>query len=317
MKERWKALCALSVLAGWLLPGATFADQQFSQLIIISGSLSDVGNYASVHGWRPAPFYKFRSTNGPNIDDFFAEALNFPDEPSMHLVGPVKGNNFAVFQSLAGGHGPEDLPAQIQAYLGSRAGKADPKALHLLLIGGSDVINAFLEPNDAKSSQILDAAVDGMEHAIKTLAAAGAKTIYAPNFTDLGATPFAVKNHVEARGRRISVEYNTKYAKMLDRVDHELHIDLIRWDFFAWSEKFLTHVHEFGFTNTTGSCLAESPTYQCGDLSKFLFLDDFFPTARAHRLFGIAMTENFIEHEKNAAGAKATKTANGSDSRMK
>jgi len=298
MKRKWSALRAMLVMAGFLLPCAAFADQPFSQLIIISGSLSDVGNYASVHGWFPAPFFEFRSTNGPNLDDYFAEALNFPDKPSGHLTGPVQGNNFSVFQSLAGGHGPEDLPAQVQAYLDSRGGMADPKALHLLLIAGTDVINAMQEPDDVKAHHMIDAAVIGNENAIRTLVQAGAKTIFAPNFSDLGSTPGAINSHLVARATRVSVEYNTKYAAMLDRVERELDFDLIRWDFFTYTHQFLAKAHELGFTNTTQACVDLSASGDCGDLSKFVFLADFFPTTRVHRFFAMAMVQAFLEHQK-------------------
>src|SRR5689334_7414619 len=143
------------------------------ELVIISGTLSDIGNYASVHGGLlPPPFKPGRTTDGDNLDDFLAQALGFENKPSLHLVGPPVGNNFAVFQALAGGNGPEDLPAEIDAYLGSRpGGRINPNALHFLFIGGSDVINAMLEPDDAKALQILKKAVAGLETAIRRLSA--------------------------------------------------------------------------------------------------------------------------------------------------
>jgi phospholipase/lecithinase/hemolysin len=280
-----------------LLPSAVFA-KPYSELIIISGSLSDVGNYASVHGWFGPPFWNNRSTNGRNLDDYFSEMLDFPNDPSLHLIGPARGNNFAVFQSLAAGHGPEDLPAQIQAYLTSRGGKADPEALHLLLIGGTDVINALLEPNDRTSSKMLDAAVAGMENALRTLVKNGARTIYAPNFTDLGKTPYAVKNGVTKRATRICQEYNRKYDAMLDRVERQLDFELIRWDFFAYTQELFKHIDELGFTNWTDACLDLEPSGQC-DLSRFVFLADFFPTTRVHQYFATAMMQAYIERDKN------------------
>lgn len=298
MKIFSSSRCSLLLtMVACLLPGAVLA-KPFSELIIISGSLSDVGNYASLHGWFGPPFYNNRSTNGPNLDDYFAEMMGFKNEPSLHLIGPATGNNFAVFQSLAAGNGPEDLPAQVQAYLTSRGGRADPEALHLLLIGGTDVINALLTPDDRESSRQIDAAVAGLENALRTLVAKGAKTIYAPNFSDLGLTPYAIKNGVTRRATRISQEYNRKYDAMLDRVERQQKFELIRWDFFAYSQQLSKRFDEFGFTNSTGSCIDFLPTGQC-NLSRFVFLADFFPTTRVHRLFATAMTQNLIEREQN------------------
>ena len=295
MLVRLKVLLAVCLVC---CAPAFAAQKGFSQLIIISGSLSDQGNFSSVHGdvLPPPLFVNHRSTNGPNIDDYFAEILGFPpNKPSLHLIGPVQGNNFAVFQSLAGGHGPEDLPAQIDAYLNSRGGFADPNALHLLLISGTDVINALLNPDDRAATQILNDCVAGMETALRRLARAGAKTIFAPNFTDLSTVPFAIKNGVQARAKRISVEYRVKYEAMLNRVERQLDIDLIRWDFFAFTQQFLPHAAQFGFTNITDSCIDFLASGQC-DPDHFLFLADFFPSTRAHRFFAVAMTQAIVEH---------------------
>lgn len=297
MKRSSGLLFSLLIMSACLLSGTAYA-KPFSKLIIISGSLSDVGNYASVHGWFGPPFYNNRSTNGPNLDDYFSEILGFPNEPSLHLIGPATGNNFAVFQSLAAGNGPEDLPAQVQAYLTSQGGRADPEALHLLLIGGTDVINALLTPDDRSASAQLDGAVAGLERALRTLVSKGAKTIYAPGFTDLSLTPYAIKNGVTRRAKRISDEYDRKYNAMLDRVERQLKFELIRWDFLGYSRQLLGHFDEFGFTNTTDACIDFIATGQC-NLDKFVFLADFFPTTRAHRLFAVAMAQNLIDRDLN------------------
>jgi cholinesterase len=290
-----------SLLVFFSLP-ATASGKRFDELIIFSGSLSDSGNWFAVHGSFPPPFAPNRSTNGPNLDDFFSEALGFKNKPSMHLVGPVQGNNFAVFQALAAGNGPEDLPAEITAYLNSRGGRANPNALFFVFIGGSDVINAILTPDDAASSRIIDGAVAGIEVAIRRLAQAGARTIFAPNFVDLGTTPGARKLGNVERSTRISREYNRKFERMLDRMDRELRrVELIRWDFGAWSDQLFKHAFELGFTNTTDACLDLIATGQC-DPERFVFLTDFFPTSKTHRLFAIGAAQALIQRDAPRCG---------------
>ena len=292
------ALCALSGAAMAAQP-----PQPPSELIIISGSLSDVGNYYAVNGSFGYPFADNRSTNGKNLDDYFSEIMNFENKPSLHLIGPVQGNNFAVFQSLARGNGPNDLPAQITAYLNSRGGQADPRALHLFLISGSDVIDALLQPSDAVASQIIDATVKGQETALWRLIDAGAKTIYAPSFTDLAYSPYSIKNNAVARARRISEEYDRKYNAMLDKLDRRLmqqrrdDVEVIRWDFFGYTRRLFNHFHEFGFTNLTASCIDDLPSGRC-DFDRYVFLSDFFPTTRTHRMFAIAMAQNLIDSNR-------------------
>ncbi len=292
------ALCALPGLAL-----AADPPEPPSQVIIISGSLSDIGNYYAVNGSFGYPFAPNRSTNGPNLDDYFTEIMNLENKPSLHLTGPVQGNNFAVFQSLARGNGPNDLPAQISAYLNSRGGQADPKALHLFLISGSDVIDALLQPSDAVASQIIDATVKGQEDGLWRLIDAGAKNIYAPSFTDLGYSPYSVKNNVVRRATRLSDEYDRKYNAMLDRLDRRLamqnrrDVEVIRWDFLGYSRRLFRHFHEFGFTNLTESCIDVLASGGC-KFDKFVFLTDFFPTTRTHRMFAIAMAQNLIDSNR-------------------
>lgn len=308
MNKVWISTRAAALLmAACALPAIAFAanppKSPPSELIIISGSLSDVGNYSSVHGDFGPPFAPGRSTNGRNLDDYFAEMLNFENKPSLHLVGPVKGNNFAVFQSLARGNGPEDLPAQIQAYLGSRGGRADSKALHLFLISGSDVIDALLQPSDTVATQIIDATVQGQENGLRTLINAGAKRIYAPGFSDLSLTPYAVKTGTTMRAKRISEEYDRKYTAMLDRIDrrlaleHRTDVEIIRWDFLGYSRQVYKHFVDFGFTNLTESCLDLVASGKC-KFDRFVFLSDFFPTTRTHYLFAVAMAQNLIDYDR-------------------
>jgi phospholipase/lecithinase/hemolysin len=227
-----------------------------------------------------------------------SEYLGFENMASLHLIGPVVGNNFAVFQSLASGNGPEDLPAQIDAYLNSNGGKADKNALHFLFIGGTDVINAaFLTPDDAQSLQLLDAAVAGLETAIRRLAAAGAKTVFAPNFTDLGTTPAARKYGIVKRANWISRVYNHRFEKMLDRVECDLpKLEIIRWDFYKFSHELLDRADELGYTNITDSCVDHIPAGTC-NFDKFVFVDDFFVTTKTHRFFASAAMQALITRD--------------------
>jgi phospholipase/lecithinase/hemolysin len=146
MKNMFVSLFAL-VLTLCLPAAATAAP--FSQLVIFSGSLTDTGNFASVVGNFPPPYYNNRSTNGLNLADVFAESLGFNANPSLHLIGPPQGNNFAVLGALARGTGAAALSGQITAHLNTRGGSADPNALYFMFIGGNDVIEAALTPDDA------------------------------------------------------------------------------------------------------------------------------------------------------------------------
>jgi phospholipase/lecithinase/hemolysin len=270
--------------------------QPFSTMVEFSGALSDTGNYVSTHANdMPAPFVNGTTTNGPVAGEVMAQRLGLQVKTSMHLVGPAKGNNFAVRDALAGRNGPDDLQAQLDAYFSAHDGKADPRALYFVFNGGNDVILAVRTPDDQEAHQVLVDAVGGLETALRRLSAAGARTIFAPDFVDIGLVPAMKNGPISARATRISNEYNTLYYAMLDRVQPQLSAQIIRWSFGDFFKDTLAHAHERGFTNTTDACTSKMKAGEC-DLNHFLFVNGVFPTARFHRQLGEAMAQAVLEH---------------------
>src|SRR5205807_1137589 len=127
------------------------------------GSLSDTGNYAAKYGDFPAPFYQNRTTNGPNVIDIFASRFGLNTAPSLHLVGPPKGLNYAVLHGNAYGNDPGDLPAQLKAYLDSHNNTADPKALYFIFIGANDIVQATTSQTDQEAFGHLTNAIYSVE----------------------------------------------------------------------------------------------------------------------------------------------------------
>lgn len=288
------ALFGVSALSGLSVSQA----KEFSQFIEFSGALSDTGNYASVHGDSPAPFYKNRTTNGPVAGELLAARMGFQVKSSNHLVGPAEGTNFAVRDALAGGNGPGDLPQQLNAYLNPRGGKADPDAFYFVFNGGNDVIAAATAKTPEVSEKILNDAVDGLERALRRLVTAGAKTIMAPNFIDISVVPALRDTPMAAPARTVSKTYNRKFEAMLDRVERDLNIHFIRWDFDGFLKGMIAHGKEFGITNTSDSCEALKATGQC-DPERFLYLTELFPTAKVHAFMAEAMAVEIIKRKKN------------------
>jgi cholinesterase len=179
------------------------APQPFSDLITFGGPLEDLGNFASVNGDLPPPFFKNRFSNGPLAVEILATRFGLKVEPSLHRIGPARGNNFSSVDAFASGDEPQDLAGQLDAYLTPRGNKADPHALYYIIIGGNEVIQATYEPNDATAIQIVTRAVLAKEEAIHRLVDAGAKTILVPNFIDIGITPQIRGRAVRAWGQNI------------------------------------------------------------------------------------------------------------------
>lgn len=265
----------------------------FSNMYVFGGPLEDNGNYASVFGDLPPPFYKNHFTNGPDAVEYLAESIGQTLTPSLHRVGPVKGNNFASADALAHGNEPKDLQGQITAFLSSRGEVADPNALYYVIIGGNDVINATFEQDDEKSKAIVDRAVESKRIAIQRLVKAGVKTLFFDNFTNLGLTPKIRLAGLSARGEWVSRYHNQQLDRMFNRVEsqHGKKLNLIRFDFWQFTANdLIASSAALGFTNTTDSCLESA---NC-DLDKYVFINDLFLTARVHKLWGQALTHTLM-----------------------
>ncbi|MDH2328193.1 SGNH/GDSL hydrolase family protein [Cereibacter sp. SYSU M97828] len=282
------------LLAAW---AGTADAERFSQLVAFSGALSDTGNFHAEAGTDlPAPFVNNRSTNGPVAVEELARWMGHEAEPSLHLIGKQGGTNFAVADALAGGTGPHDLPAQVDAFLERNGGKADPEALYFMFIGGNDVIKAVMEMDDAAATKILDDAVAGIETQTKRIVEAGAVTVFAPDFIDVGASPalLAFGPEAAARGTHLSEYYNDTFDAMLDRID-DGSFTLIRWSFDDFVKDLQRNGAGFGLTNATEACLMVEEDL-C-DFETFVYLTPEYPTARVHQMLGSAMAVGILSHE--------------------
>ena len=266
----------------------------FSKLVAFSGSLSDTGNYASVNGDFPAPFYKNRTTNGPAAIDIFAAKFDLSAAASLHLIGQQGGTNYATLHASAAGALPIDLPAQLQAYLGPRGNVADPNALYFIFIGANDIVAAVIEQDEEKSAVILENGINAVDHAFRRLHAAGARIFYAPNNVDLGITPITRDLGVSARATQKTLVFNRLWEERLRRLEHELNIAIYRFDFFRLVKDLLGVGEKLGFTNVTHSCLALAPQGRC-DLERFAFLTELLPTRRIHDFLGNALASALIQ----------------------
>ena len=278
---------ALSLLLTLCLSTAAFAGP-FSAIWIFGGPLEDVGNYASVFGNLPPPFYNNRFSNGPLAVETLAAQLGFTVTPSLHRIGPARGNDFGSADAFASGPETKDLHGQLDAYFAANGNSADPDALYYMIIGGNEVIQATYEPDDSKSFAILSDAVDAKERAIHRLVDAGAQTLFVDNFFDIGITPQLRTAGLSDRATKMTTIHNRLMEKMLDRAERQLSFRLIRFDVFQFTHDVLGGADALRFNNTTDACLVLLPTGQC-DFDHFVFFNDLFPTARAHQLWGNAL----------------------------
>ena len=228
----------------------------FRGLVVLGDSLSDSGNAG-------------RFTNGPVWVEGLAKHLGLALRPSR-----AGGTNYAVGGARAAG-GPNELRAQVRAYLAERRGMADPGVLHVVWAGGNDLLAAGLAANPDAAGPGAAAAVG---EAVAALAQAGARTLLVPNLPDVGMTP-ALQTFGPAEAaaaRRRTYAYDDALARALDRVEARQPVAILRLDVRALAERVLADPGAAGFRNLTKPCQGR-PTCEGA-----LFWDLVHPTAQAH-----------------------------------
>ena len=125
-------------------------------------------------------------------------------------------------------------------------------------------------------------------------------TFVVPDFIDIGVTPIVRQVGQSAHAKQVSDAYNRKFAAMLDRVEREEPFDLVRWRFGDFVQDLIVHSEEFGFTNSTESCVAVQAAGRC-DFDKFIFFNEQYPSAKVHELMGNAMAIAVLQRDRERA----------------
>lgn len=208
----------LAVMAALLAPAAHAAGG-FSNIYFFGDSLTDTGAFGGQAipngsgGFVILPSdARWTTDNAANHANVLAGKLGLTVTPSnaASALGTA-GNNFAQGgaqsvtyatgatlpnSSNTQGAGPggldiRDLPQQVQDYLSSRGGKADPNALYFVWSGGNDIPTAA-GAGSSNASSVASAAAGSLATQIATLKNAGATLIIAPNLPAFGNTPAAL-----------------------------------------------------------------------------------------------------------------------------
>lgn len=272
----------------------------YSAMWVFGGPLEDVGNYASVYGDLPPPFFQNRFSDGPLAIEILAGQLGFTLTPSLHRVGPAKGNDFASADALAAGPEPKDLQGQINAYFSLSNNTADSKALYYMIIGGNEVIAATYEPNDEISHAILKSAVASKKLAVERLVQAGAKHLFIDNFFNLGRTPQLMAAGLSERATKMAQIHNRLMWRMLDQAERQMDFNLIRFDVYQFGEKVIAAADRLRITNTTQPCIALLASGQC-NFQQFIFFTDLSVTSRVGEMWGFALTDAITKNAQEQA----------------
>ncbi|MCF6338542.1 MAG: SGNH/GDSL hydrolase family protein [Gammaproteobacteria bacterium] len=275
-------------------------DVSFSRIFVFGDSLSDTGNFASLTGELPSPFYRNRISNGPVAVEILAARLGHTVPASLHLLGPAEGSNYAVAGANAAGMEPMDLDIQIVSFQANHI-VAPADALYVIFVGGNDVRDARSATNSILARAKVKAAAAKVRKAIQTLSRAGARSFLLVSAPNIGQMPetrriAATTNDpgLIERSRKLSKMYQDELYKMTRYLKYTSRAKITRFDLFDFFNELVADADSYGFSNTTEACFNSAdatfhPDCDAGsNFDAFVFFDEIHPTARVHELVGEA-----------------------------
>jgi outer membrane lipase/esterase len=280
-----------SAIAAAILFSAGAQADGFTQVVSFGDSLSDNGNVSTLIR-SPVPL-RFTTNPGTVAVENIASYYGFTLSPSLQggtdyaygnaraaTVNPVTGTPLTV----------PPTSTQIQTYLASTGGKADPNALYTMWIGANDLLAATANP--ATAQVVVATAATNEVGQIRALQAAGAKTIVVFNLPDVGKTPAALSQGAAASGQisQLAQLYNGILSGGLGQSGR----GIVPIDTYALLNEVIASPGTYGFTNVTTPACTTASSLTCSPAtlrdpaaaSTYLFADGIHPTTAAHAILG-------------------------------
>lgn len=272
------------LLAGFSAVCFSFASSQvfaaYTQMISFGDSLSDSGNAWNLQGQPTGhPVYlDGRASDGPVWNELLADNLGIArPEPSYD-----GGTNYAfggarVNTPVMGGLIPS-VQTQVNNYLASVNGQADPNAIFTLTGGGND-LNALIA-GTAGVADVTQAALD-LSAITQQLVDAGANSVILANVPDLGQAPVAAAasftaSYITAAVYNFNLSANGEESQIFDT--------------FALHTQINADPAAYGFTNLNDSCLDAVVAGTISDCAGYVFADSLHPTQAGSQAFADAIT---------------------------
>ncbi|MDG2079360.1 MAG: SGNH/GDSL hydrolase family protein [Pseudomonadales bacterium] len=256
----------------------------YTQMISFGDSLSDRGNVFAATGGPVAPYDNGQFSNGDVWTARVASALGVTSEASS-LPG---GTNYAWggARTFTGGGGlVPTTQDQVNGYLASTSGVADPNALYTIWTGGND-INGVLGGDTSANFATAATTVGTIAQA---LVDAGAQSILINNLPNLGLVPgvTAAGPAAVAGATSFTNTFNSILAGAVAGVTGTANITLL--DSFSLTNAIVANPASYGLTNATDRCLAADNVTECSNPDDYLFYDDLHPTAAGQQLIADAV----------------------------
>ncbi len=283
--RRLGAAAAVATLSA-LATGTAGAQKTYSSLTMFGDSFSDVGNAAALFpGLAPLRF-----SNGPVWSDVLANALGRPGDATAAFV-PVRATGvYAIGGALTNPASATSTFAQIGRWCVAVAGvctrAADPTGLYTLFAGGNDVRSAASLATDAARQAATVTAANNLVQQAGGLVGTGARSILFAYLPDLGLTPDRIGGPQSATLTQLTKLFNATLesgiAGLRLAAPTTAVFDLRLDNLFS---NLLASPAAYGFTNTSGSCIAAGQLPAC---TGYVFWDGLHPSTASHAYVGAA-----------------------------
>ena len=312
-----RIIAAIGIFLGsWLLPTRVeAASLNFSQLIVLGDSLSDIGNVFAASGNNFPPedlgYFNGRFTNGENWIDNLARDLGLgtptPIVDIFNGAVPQGGVNLAFGGATTEAVNTSDSmfpalqdvsevqPGQI-SLLTNLTNLIDPNALYIFWYGANDYLPTT-SPNFAPFDTP-ETTVNNIANGLTNLAGLGAKNILIPNLPLLGSVPRAnnldpffpmVELGTAERLDLLSVAHNQLLSTTIEDLSANFgaEVNLIPLEIDRLFERVITEFNttpdRSPFSNITDVCLLNPA---CTNPDEFFYWDGIHPTKKTHEIIG-------------------------------
>jgi len=297
-----------------------------AHMVVFGDSLSDTGNKHAVRGLVNETPYDGLNEFGVPSDPYLTEdGIYFANGTiwieavgeaigdfgaSRPVLGPwphagnyAWGGARAVPPPVADGN--RHLSEQVTSYLDDVGYQIDPETLHVVFIGGNDMVDALIMLSNGVPFQEVIArlayTVGTIDQNLQRLIDAGARHFLLLNVPDVGLVP-AVRNpggkalltcftELVNQGETIScpnvpvtLQLPDSLADVSARVKAQ-GLDVTAVDTFTFIRTLAANPAAFGFSDVSGLCLSPLVApYECAEPNTSLFWDGLHPTRATHRL---------------------------------
>jgi phospholipase/lecithinase/hemolysin len=282
-----KELLALTAASSLLVSGMSQA--AISNLVSFGDSLSDSGNVHAMLGNFVAPYAGVNS-DGPVWTGHLSQSLGLGAHTGSLTGGTAYGYAGARVNTpsflvdpdvLAPGHPGvpnTTLQQQVDAYLASNGGAADPNTLFTVWGGANDALFAAATGDFS----VVPAAAQGIASIADQLMNAGATSVLVMNLPNIGFTPRQNGNPTAAaQGDFISVQYNNALAAYVGGITAGR--DIVIHDAYTWTGALVASGPSQGL-NVTDMCFDADAGTLCSDPSNYMWWDEIHPTTAGHAL---------------------------------